>query len=678
MTPSTIVTKPSRRLVAALGVVAATCTFLVTAGESAGAATTTTDKVVAKDSFGGSNRALGAAEVGGSWAAKGPAGKALTAGGGLLSVPTIPRGGGFSALLPTASAADVTVRHSVKLPSVGGARIGLYESTVMRHQADGDRYAATLVVGAGGAFDLRLDRVVDGKETVIGRVTPGVKLSSGGWLNVESQVTGTSPVTVKARVWKEGQAVPQWQAVAQDGTGNAVKAGGAVGLTGYLSSGGTATALSVDDFTAADRVTTTTAPAAFPAPQPAKPVPGTTPKPRPTTSPNPIPTTPTPTTPAVPGLPTLQQVTTNGFQHPGILNSATSLADVRANVRAGKEPWASAFTALKKSGYAKSSWTPHPVTVVGCGANSSPDEGCTEEKDDAQAAYANALMWYFTGDKAYAETAKRILDAWSGTLTGHKFDTKVYVNGRLQAAWTAQTFTKAAELVRYSGAGWEPAKVARFENLLKTAFLPMVKDGWTGGGHNWLLSMADATTAIGVFTNDRAVFEDGVGDWRKQVTSAFYLASDGAQPKLPVGTVITTSRIDSYWNAPTRWVDGLQGETCRDAGHMAMGFAAALDTAETASIQGIDLYGEQRRRLVTGMEFNARFLNNPNAAGWPCAAPLKWGGAAYKLTWEVGYNHYAGDLGIAMPETKRLLSTLRPTGSMLFVNWETLTHGSNA
>jgi len=316
--------------------------------------------------------------------------------------------------------------------------------------------------------------------------------------------------------------------------------------------------------------------------------------------------------------------------------------------------------------------------VVGCGGNSSPDEGCTEEKDDAQAAYANAMMWYFTGDKKHADAAIRIMNAWSGTLKSHKFDTKVYVNGKLQSAWVAQTFTKAAELVRYSGAGWSASDVAKFEAMLTNAYLPMVQDGWKGGGHNWLLSMADATAAIGVFTNDRAAFENGIGDWRKQIVGTIYLSSDGSQPKYPVDTYIdNSSELKTYWNKPTKYVDGLQGETCRDAGHMAMGFAAALDTAETARLQGVDLYGEQQRRLVTGMEFNAKYLNNPKAAGWPCAGGMKMGGAAWELTWEVGYNHYAKRVGVAMPETKKLISSQRPTGSMLFINWESLTHGSS-
>lgn len=38
--------------------------------------------------------------------------------------------------------------------------------------------------------------------------------------------------------------------------------------------------------------------------------------------------------------------------------------------------------------------------------------------------------------------------------------------------------------------------------------------------------------------------------------------------------------------------DGVCQETCRDFGHMQMGMASAMNTAETAHVQGVDLWGE--------------------------------------------------------------------------------------
>ncbi len=675
VTPSTFVTTTPRRLVAALGVVAASCTFLVTAGDIAQAATASTDKVVAKDSFSGTTRAVGAAEVGGTWAVQSAGGK-VTTGGGQLSFPTVPRGGSFAAGLPAVSAGDVTVKHGVKLPSVGAAKVGLYETTEIRRQSDGDRYGTTLTIGAGGALTLSADRVVDGASTQLSKTSLNVKAASDAWLNVETKVSGTSPVTVQARVWLAGQGTPEWQVVAEDTSAAAVKKAGSVGVNGYLSGSGTPTPVAVGAFQAVASVQQA-APVQAPAPAPT-----TTASPRPTTAtPTPVATT-NPTSTAKPaagstsGLPTLKRVVTNGFTHPGILNGTSNLEESREAVRAGRSPQKPAFDKMKGSRYARLSWTPKPTAYVGCGSYNVVDEGCTAETDDAQAAYTHALMWYYTGDQRHADKAIEILNAYGRTLKDHKFDTKVYKNGLLQAGWAGQTFTKAAELIRYSGAGWSSADVAKFETMLKTAFLPRVVNGWTWTSANWQLTMAEATMNIGVFTNDRATWDNGVGDWRNHVKGSFYLSSDGSKPNFPANTIMKDGNYREYWSNPKQFVDGLAAETCRDASHVAMGLASALDAAETARIQGMDLYGEQKTRLVKAMEFNLRFVNNPSASGWVCPKAMNLGGTGYKLTYALGYNHYATRGGASLPETKKFLGTVTPTGSGIFMNWETLTHSA--
>ena len=75
-------------------------------------------------------------------------------------------------------------------------------------------------------------------------------------------------------------------------------------------------------------------------------------------------------------------------------------------------------------------YTPHPWTNCDRGPFSKPDLVCKDEQHDSAAAYTQALLWYFTGNKAYAQNAIHIMNAWSGTLTGgHK-----NANGPVQAA----------------------------------------------------------------------------------------------------------------------------------------------------------------------------------------------------------------------------------------------------
>ena len=311
------------------------------------------------------------------------------------------------------------------------------------------------------------------------------------------------------------------------------------------------------------------------------------------------------------------------------------------------------------------------------------------------------MLWYYTGNRANAQKAIQILNAWSSTLKDHKFDTRTYTNGHLQAAWAGEVFPRAAEIIRYTftaKTGERVLNVAQFSTMLKTAFLPHVVNGWIGGGANWLLSMAEATINIGIFTDDRVTFDKGVAAWRVQVPATIYMTTDrnttaqlAGLPLVAPGTMYdsiktTPTKLKAYWYNPTRWVNGLQGETCRDMNHMAMGMAAMINGAETARIQGVNLYGEQQARIVAAMELNSGFINAATSGqnpppGWTCSTKANVTAGNWKLTWEIGYNHYAHRKGVSLPNTKRLIDTwVRPTrwSAYLMCNFETLTHVGTA
>jgi hypothetical protein len=300
--------------------------------------------------------------------------------------------------------------------------------------------------------------------------------------------------------------------------------------------------------------------------------------------------------------------------------------------------------------------------------------------DDAIAAYTQALMWYYTGQKVYAQNSIKIMNKWSSQLYDHKFDTTTYTNGLLQSAWASEVFTRAGEIIRYTNAGWSAGDIGSFEALLNRAYLPHVMNGWKNGATNWLTSMADATMNIGVFTNNRSVFDSGVATWRSIVPSAIYLTTDGAMPAPSPGTTATLAATISHWDNPKTFVNGLEQETCRDMSHTVMGLDAMTNAAETAKIQGIDLYGEQKTRIVASYELNAKYLlanlnGQATPSGWPCTAAFNLAGSGYSLGWEVAYNEYAGRLGVAMPYTKQVIDKLRPTRAALHMDWETLTSG---
>jgi hypothetical protein len=93
-----------------------------------------------------------------------------------------------------------------------------------------------------------------------------------------------------------------------------------------------------------------------------------------------------------------------------------------------------------------------------------------------------------------------------------------------------------------------------------------------------------------------------------------------------------------------------------------------VNAAETARQQGIDLYGEQAKRIVAALEFQTQFLPPNNAPPVPNVLVNK------HPTWEIAYNHFHNRLGVALPKTAAVLPTNRPTGWNHQMAWETLTH----
>jgi Alginate lyase/Carbohydrate binding module (family 6) len=362
----------------------------------------------------------------------------------------------------------------------------------------------------------------------------------------------------------------------------------------------------------------------------------------------------------------------SGFRHPGVLVSRAQLDFVKQKVAAGAQPWRSAYNAMNASGSASLSYTPHPRAVVECGPASDPDRGCTDEREDAIAAYTHALRWYLSGDSRYATKAIQIMDAWSGTITDHTNS-----NAPLQSGWSGATWARAAEIIRHTSTLWPSSRVSRFATMLRNVYLPEVVNGHPNNNGNWELIMMDAAIGIAVFLDDRATFDRAVGIWRGRVPAYIYLTTDGSLPKPPPRSRYDTrAEIIEYWQGQNTFVDGIAQETCRDFGHTGWGFDAATHVAETARHQGLDLYAEMQTRMTRALEFHANFDLGAAEPSWLCPGrSIKRGLGPIP---EIGFNHYATRMGLSLPKTKQLIETrLRPTGADHFIAWETLTHANN-
>jgi len=398
------------------------------------------------------------------------------------------------------------------------------------------------------------------------------------------------------------------------------------------------------------------------------------------------------------------------FKHPGILTTKARLDYVKAQIAANNPLFVNEFNKLKSSQSASASYTVAGTLTDGnisCGAVSSVDHGCNAEKADAAAAYAQALMWYFTGDETYAKNTVSILNFYAKNLTaGHSG-----FNGPLEAAWNAEVFPAAAEIIRYTYSGWSESDAQAFETMLKTQYLPDINgvNGYATEG-NWKLSMIDGMIDIAVFTNDRALFDDAVAQWKKWIPAYYYNASlDGNAPvtfpgspsgNSPTNTCGPTCRQAtlSLWNGQTVFdsvVSGVTQETCRDLGHAQYGMGATFNAAETAYIQGTDLYAAEASRLTTALEFNANLLNGSaghknddlvTAPGGLFGSLCSSGTPADQFQYDTkptmmrAYNAYANRMGMALPSTHTYISNVvipfqNPTDHE--IQWEVLTDGDS-
>jgi hypothetical protein len=366
------------------------------------------------------------------------------------------------------------------------------------------------------------------------------------------------------------------------------------------------------------------------------------------------------------------------FQHPGVLVSQAQLDYIKIMVASHNEPFYSAYQKALNSNIGQLNYQiqgPPAGGIIDCGPTSNPDIGCSAADNDSSAAYLQALLWYITGNHQYAQNAISILNTYGYNLKGYTNS-----NAPLQAAWDSQKFPRAAEIIRYTNAGWADADIQQFKTMLSTVILPGIINGSTSNG-NWEISMIEGMINIGVFNDDPATFNKGVLYWKQRIPAYFYYHTDGAAP-------VPAPRGTADWYGQTVFnssVDGISQETCRDFGHAQYGISGALDAAESAHIQGVDLYNDTAsnafNRLTSALEFNAKYLlaNSSTVPSYICGGTVT---LQIYPTDEIGYNNYHNRQGVDLPLTIQYLNQVirqlpNPTEYHIMV-YETLSHGGDA
>ncbi|MGI5452409.1 alginate lyase family protein [Streptomyces sp. CA-249302] len=343
-----------------------------------------------------------------------------------------------------------------------------------------------------------------------------------------------------------------------------------------------------------------------------------------------------------------------GLVHPGMLHTQADFDRMAAKVKAGTAPYKAGYAVLAANSHAQSTWKPNPLAKVIRGGDGT-NVGTLYH--DVHAAYQNALRWKVTGDKAHADAARDILNAWSAKLTSVDGNADRFIAAGLHG----YQFANAAEIMR----GYPGFELARFQRMLVDVFYKESSDflAHHNGAYvtnywgSWDLLSIACVLATGILCDDRAKIDEAVTYFRtgKGNGSVKHLI-----PHIHPGGL-------------GQWV-----EVGRDQGHTTLGVGLAGAIAEMAWNQGIDLYGYDDSRLLKGFEYVAKWNLGHDVPytswTWNYGAPGVWSGSQtltapspdsrgqLRPIWESIYNHYVNRRGLDAPYVTEYAAKVRPEG----------------
>jgi PKD repeat protein len=181
----------------------------------------------------------GAAAVGGPWTLYGSAAHyAVADGEGAMTLST--PGANRKAQLQDVSVSDVELTGVLSLDEISDGS-GTFISLVGRTGSFSSEYRAKVWVKSTGAVQLQLVALQSGETTLAAANIADLSVTAGERLAVRMQLTGSSPTTLRGKVWKAASTEPAgWQLTATDSTPELQDAGGvgyALSLAGSVTTG---------------------------------------------------------------------------------------------------------------------------------------------------------------------------------------------------------------------------------------------------------------------------------------------------------------------------------------------------------------------------------------------------------------------------------------------------------
>jgi hypothetical protein len=341
------------------------------------------------------------------------------------------------------------------------------------------------------------------------------------------------------------------------------------------------------------------------------------------------------------------------FVHPGGLHTKADLDRMKTEVAAGKHPWIDSWNLLIKDAKAQDNWKARAAVNMGSRQRA---------QDDATAMYYNALRWYISGQKRYAECAVRIANDWASTVREKPY-------GDDLSGIPIGSFALAAEVLRVYP-GWSKGDFDKFKEMMVKYWYPKSSDflkyhrngpisrSWA----NWDACNMLAVLGIGVLCDDRGKYDEAV---------AYFKNGPG---------------MGSIKNAvPFLYPGGLGQwqESGRDWAHTMGGQGLLAEFCQVAWNQNMDLFGYDDNRLLRGGEYAAQFTlwkgvpftyyTNADHANQPYPS-TNYHGRLAASHFELLYNHYVVRKGLKAPNIKAFAEMKRPEpGEVDIFGYGTLT-----
>lgn len=351
----------------------------------------------------------------------------------------------------------------------------------------------------------------------------------------------------------------------------------------------------------------------------------------------------------------IQLNSSEGFVHPGIGLSVNDLERIQKMVRMGNEPWATAFDHFRSNPKASKNYI-----IQNLDKNGNPKyeemadgNGQYEARRDADASFAQVIMWYITGDKDYSNKALQIIRSWYTS-------TKRKTGDMLTAGMAMQKFCFAAEVLRYTPhSGWTESDTKGFTGFLNI-MLPSTDRPTAFMNQGSIATMGYMSIAI--FMNDKELY-----------AKAITRTTVGVESQAPNRDYSLKNQIREVTDPATGKQEMVLVEMGRDQGHSQGDIGALGSLAQTAFIQGtkvnskgeivdnehgVNLFRFMNNQLLTGAGIVAKYnlgydIDYPPTSVGVNSKPETYykvsgdGRGSLAAVYELIYNHYCYDENVS-------------------------------